>query len=140
MKVALVLEKDRHSYQKVSELLKWFGYMPVPTWTPQEALCAASAISFDIIVTCTATIPEDRRSLTGELKRIASKAIVLLICDKDDESNKAAIWKYPGTSAIIIRPPSVDAFRRVLEFGIDGCGLQAVHVPVAEERRKNTLA
>jgi CheY-like chemotaxis protein len=137
MKYALVLERDPSSSEKTSQLLRWLGYVTAPVQTPVEALNVAGTISFDVIVTCTAVQPNERRSLTGELKRAAPEAAVVLIADEDEENPAARARKYPGTSAVLARPPSVEALRKVVEFGIDGSGLQPIHVPPSQERRRN---
>jgi CheY-like chemotaxis protein len=70
MKSALVLEKDHLESRKMSQLLSWLGYVTAPVWTPEQALKAANVFKFDLIVTCKAEWADDRRALTGELKRV----------------------------------------------------------------------
>ena len=134
MKCALVLEKDPTSSARTSAVLESLGYTTAPVATPDEALNVAHAINFDVIVTCTSIRPNDRRSLTGELKRCAPDAAVVLIADPD-ERPRAALRRPAGVSAVVERPASFDSLRRVVEFGIDGYGLQPIHVPPARERR-----
>lgn len=67
MKCALVLEKDLALDCDTSQQLRSIGCVTAPARTPEEALNVASAINFDVIVTCTAAIPGDRRSLIENL-------------------------------------------------------------------------
>jgi CheY-like chemotaxis protein len=139
MKHALVFEKDSASCTKTSRLLSWLGYATASVQTPCQALNAAKAIKFDVIVSCTAEKPNDRRSLTGELKRTAPQAAVVLIAENDPVKEEPSTQYYAGVSAVIKRPVSVEVLRRIVEFGIDGCGLQPVDVSVSQERRKKQL-
>jgi CheY-like chemotaxis protein len=136
MKSALILEKDGAASARVARVLAGLGYVTAPVRTPDEALNAAGAIRFDVIVTCTARRDHDRRSFTGELKRAAPQAAVLLIGDDREARGSADMWRHPGISAVIPRPPSVDTLRRIVEFGIDGEGLQVAYVRPAHERRR----
>lgn len=136
MKAALVLEKDLVSTRKTSQILKTLGYLPAPVRTAEEALAVASAISFDVIVTSTPIKPNDRRALTGELKRMAPDAAVVLIADSDKENIEARQRSYAGLSAVLTRQTMADGLRRVVQFGIDGFGLQPSGVPKSSERRR----
>lgn len=136
MKAALVLEKDLVSTRKTSQILKTLGYLPAPVRTAEEALAVASAISFDVIVTSTPIKPNDRRALTGELKRMAPDAAVVLIADSDKENVEARQRSYAGLSAVLTRQTMADGLRRVVQFGIDGFGLQPSGVPKSSERRR----
>jgi CheY-like chemotaxis protein len=136
MKAALILEKDPTSTQKTSQLLKTLGYLPAPVKTASEALAVASSISFDVIVTCTPIKPNDRRALTGELKRTAPEAAIVLITENDEEQAKARKHSYAGLSAVLTRQLMADGLRRIVQFGIDGFGLQPAGVPRSSERRR----
>lgn len=57
-----------------------------------------SVLRFDVIVTCTATKANDRRSLTGELKRSAPEATVILIAESGNEDKRR---QYAGVSAVV---------------------------------------
>jgi len=133
MKSALVLEKDAPSSVRTTKLLSCLGYVTAPVRSPEEALNVASAIKFDVVVTYTATKPNDRRSLTGELKRVAPEAAVVLLVNDNEER---PLPGYKGVSAVLERPPSADDVRRAVMFGIDGYGLQPAYVLPFEERRK----
>lgn len=136
MKSALILERDAAASARTSQLLRCLGYVPAPVRTPQEALNVVSAIKFDVVVTYTAKIPNDRRSLTAELKRAAPASAVLLIADNDPFYDELPAPGTRGVSAVLRRPPSADAIRRVVQFGADGYGLQPLSVPPSGERRK----
>lgn len=133
MKSALVLEKDAMSSARTSKLLSCLGFVTAPVRSPEEALNVASAIKFDVVVTYTFTKPNDRRSFTSELKRAAPEAAVVLIAENDQKRPAPGCH---GVSAVLERPPSADAIRRVVEFGMDGYGLQPVcALPFGERRR-----
>jgi DNA-binding NtrC family response regulator len=137
MKYALILEKDDIASARLGELLGWLGYGSARVDTAEQAVNVASAIKFDVIVTCTTEREDDRRSLPGELKRAALTAAVILITDDDDElQNNLCALRGQGVSAVIARPASVDRLRRIVEFGLDGCGLQPPYIGPSEERRK----
>lgn len=135
MKSALVLEEDDAARDKVVTLLKWMGYVAAPVRTADEALNVASAISFNLIITYTAARPNDRRSLIGELKRAAPEAAIVLATENDHQQTWAQQRQIFGVSAVVIRPPTADDLRRVVEFGIDGDGLQPCSMSGHLERR-----
>jgi DNA-binding NtrC family response regulator len=139
MKTALVLEKDVVATKKTSILLKMLGYLPAPVRTAEQALAVASAISFDVIVTSTPVKANDRRALTGELKRMAPEAAVVLIAESDEERVEASRRSYAGLSAVLTRQTMADGLRRIVQFGIDGFGLQPPGVPQSAERRHATV-
>ena len=136
MKCALVLEKDQVAYSDTSRLLKSLGYVPAPVRTPLEALNVASALDFDIIITWTATIPDDRRSLAGELKRLAPEAAVIVVQDGAQGEHEHPIGESEGVSAVLQRPIRGRDLRKIVEFGVDGFGLQPAYLPRAQDRRR----
>jgi CheY-like chemotaxis protein len=129
MKAALILENDEEARKDIARMLRWLGYVPAPVRTAEEALNVAKAITFDIIVTCTDHRPNDRRSLTGELKRTCPNSTVIFIPEVGQPTSCV------GVSAVLKRPASADALRRVLQFGQDGFGSHPAPVPVWQERR-----
>jgi AmiR/NasT family two-component response regulator len=135
MKAALILEKDPVSTRKTAQILKTLGYLPAPVRSAEEALSVAKAISFDVIVTSTPVKPNDRRALTGELKRMAPEAAIVLIAESDEEGVEARRRSYAGLSAVLTRGMMADGLRRVVQFGIDGFGLQPSGLPKSVERR-----
>lgn len=139
MKAALILEKDQVSVKKTSQILRVLGYLPAPVRTAEEALAVASAISFDVIVTSTPIKANDRRALTGELKRMAPEAAVVLIAESDEERVEVHQRSYAGLSAVLTRRTMADGLRRVVQFGIDGYGRQPPGVPRSVERRRITV-
>jgi DNA-binding NarL/FixJ family response regulator len=136
MKSALILEKDDASSVKTSRVLSWLGYVTAPVRTPEEALNVINVIKFDVIVTCTATKPHDRRSFTGELKRAAPEAAVVLITDDFDETVQASTHRSSGLAAVVKRSTSADDLRTIVEIGIDGYGMQPARVLSGTERRR----
>lgn len=62
-------------------------------------------------------------------------AAVILITNDELQKNLCAL-RGQGISAVIARPASVDQLRRIVEFGLDGWGLQPPYVGPPEERRK----
>ncbi len=135
MKSALVLEEDDAARDKIVNLLKWMGYVAAPVRTADEALNIASAISFKVIITYTATRPNDRRSLIGELKRAAPDAAIVLLTESDHRQSWTQKRQIFGVSAVVLRPLTVEDLRRVVEFGIDGDGSQPCSVSGHLERR-----
>jgi hypothetical protein len=81
MKYALVLESDAKTCNDTSSLLASLGYLITPVFSPKKALHAAHMMQFDLIVTCTITIPGDRRCLAGELARCLPAAEVIVVID-----------------------------------------------------------
>lgn len=113
MKYALILEKNSELCNNTAAVLSSMGYLTTPVFNQKKALYAARLIQFDLIVTCTAHIPGDRRSLTGELKRCLPEATILLLADP--ESAPPTGGKLDGVSAILYRPLTEEAVRNILE-------------------------
>lgn len=113
MKYALILEKNSELCNNTAAVLSSMGYLTTPVFNQKKALYAARLIQFDLIVTCTAHIPGDRRSLTGELKRCLPEATILLLADP--ESAPPAEGTLDGVSAILYRPLTEEAVRNILE-------------------------
>lgn len=134
MKYALVLEKNSELCNDTTAVLSSLGYLITPVFNQKKALYAARLIQFDLIITYTAVNPGDRRSLTGELKRCLPEATIVLLADP--ESGPHPDGSVEGVSAILYRPLTVQAVRRIVEFGLDGFGLQAPPLqPISERRR-----
>lgn len=136
MKPALILEKDVASRAKTAQILKSLGYVSAPVQTPGEALSVARAINFHLIVTFTDTIPNDRRSLTGELKRASPEAAVVLLIDNEDQNKNEETHCCHGLKRVN-RSSSVEVLRRIVKDGVEDCGLPASNIPASEERRKS---
>lgn len=113
MKYALILEKNSELCNNTAAVLSSMGYLTTPVFNQKKALYAARLIQFDLIVTCTASIPGDRRSLTGELKRCLPEATILLLADP--ESAPPADGKLDGVSAVLYRPLTAQAVRAIVE-------------------------
>ncbi|CAN7352869.1 hypothetical protein [Massilia sp. LjRoot122] len=135
MKSALLLEQDIDSCARTTQALKWLGYAVAPIRTAQQALNAVRMLKFDLIVTGTAEKPNDRRALTGELKRSAPGSSIILIADDGNPKQEKQLKSYPGVSAVIKRPASLEALRKVVEYQLDHELLPA-RFPMEEERRR----
>lgn len=136
MKSALLVENDHIESIRLAKILHWLGYVVAPVRTPGEALNVASAIKFNIIVTCTALKPNDRRALTSELKRLAPEAPIVLLTGEKADYREAHADRYPYVSAVLKRPITMDVLRRLIQFGLDGFGLHSVYAPPPQERRR----
>jgi DNA-binding response OmpR family regulator len=124
MKYALVLEKDTARCNKTSNVLSSMGYLITPVFNPKKALHAVHMIQFDLIVTCTAVNPGDRRSLTGELKRCSPDSILILLADPQTGPHFNS--NHDGTDAILERPLTVPSLNNVLDFNLhDGFSVSA---------------
>jgi CheY-like chemotaxis protein len=137
MKYALILEKNSAVCNDTNAVLSSMGYLTTPVFNQKKALYAARLIQFDLIITCTAVNPGDRRSLTGELKRCLPDATVILLADP--ESGPLTDGSVDGVAAILYRPLTVQAVRRVLESGPDGFGLQPPPSQPMSERRRQSI-
>lgn len=138
MKFALLYEANRAASDASSAVLSSMGYLPFAVFTAEKALQAACVVKFDLIVTCTAVIPGDRRSLTGELKRCAPDSAIVLMADPVLGVQSKGICA--GVSRVLCTPLTAQDLRSVVEFGIDGCGLQPAAVQASEERRRPSAA
>jgi DNA-binding NtrC family response regulator len=136
MKLAVIFEKDAASSEKTAESLKLFGYVTASVKSASEAFNVLSAINADVIVIYSASSPEERRSIPNELKRIGPETAVILITDSEEEYLQARVQGFPGVDAVIKRPASVEAFRRVLETELDPCFRTARIVPERERRQR----
>ena len=135
MKYALVLESNSETCNNTAELVASMGYLVTPVFSPKKALHAAHMIQFDLIVTCTASIPGDRRSLTGELARCSPDALLVFVAEPE---LKAIDGQFLGVNAIINRPVNA----RDLQHAID-CRDEPLRQPLlpalARERRRKAV-
>lgn len=136
MKSALILEQDSRARERIAEVLGWLGYVAAPVATPEHALRAAGVLRFDLIVTSMARLPNDRRVLTGELKRTAPGSQIVFIAANDEEYWGAKAGKYRGVSAVIHHPVSAEALYKLIEYQLDGAGLPLAPAEVEHERRE----
>jgi len=132
MKSALLLDYDEAARGQVEGLLKLLGYVVALASTPQAALQMAEALRFDAALTCTDFNPYDRRSLGGELARLAPGAPIVILLDADATG---AGCRHPG-AALVFKPVTLPSLRRVLDFGVDGMGQHPVWMAPREERRR----
>jgi CheY-like chemotaxis protein len=136
MKCALLVEHNPADREKIAALLKSRGYIVATTDSPRAALNTAQTVRFDLILTYTTFNADDRRSFLGEITRLAPQAPVVLLLD--DESQVPHY--HAGRIAVLTKPVTLRALRRVIEFGIDGNGAMPSHasqpLPHDERRRQ----
>lgn len=136
MKYALVLESCTKTCNETSALLASLGYLITPVFSPKKALHAAHMIQFDLIVTSTASIPGDRRSLTGELARCSPEAVLILLTD----AGPGRINGFAeGVTAVLGRPLSVDALKEVVDRAPPEPGIVLPPPGPADERRRRAV-
>jgi CheY-like chemotaxis protein len=132
MRCALLVDHDENSRENVAALLKARGYVVAATGNAQTALHTAQTVRIDVILSDTVFNVDDRRSFVGELGRLAPGAPVILLAD-----NAAAMPIYHDhCNAVLAKPVTSRALRRVLEFGIDGYGMLPTHPGWENERRR----
>jgi CheY-like chemotaxis protein len=135
MKCALLVEHDPLACGEIAALLKSLGYIVATTDSPRAALNTAQTLRFDLILTYTTFNADDRRSFIGEVSRLAPQAPVVLLLDDDSQVPTQA-----GRIAVLTKPVTLRALRRVIEFGIDGNGAMPSYAsqpaPHQERRRQ----
>lgn len=132
MRCALLVDHDSIERDHVAALLKARGYVVAATDSAQTALHTAQTVKVDVVLTDTVFNIDDRRSFIGELGRLAPAAPVVLLAD----STAAIPMYHDHCSAVLAKPVSARALRRVLEFGVDGYGNLPTHPGWDEERRR----
>lgn len=132
MKSAMLLEYDEGARGQTAAVLKSLGYLVAYAATPQAALQSAQALRFDVVLTCTDFNADDRRSFVGELARLAPGAAIVYLLDSD----ATGCGRAERASALLFKPVTLGALRRVLEFGVDGMGQRQVWLPPERERRR----
>lgn len=135
MKYALVLESNSETCNNTAELVASMGYLVTPVFSPKKALHAAHMIQFDLIVTCTACIPGDRRSLTGELARCSPDALLILVAEPE---LKAANCEFKGVNAVLNRPVIAQDLRNSVDCR-DEPLTQPLPPRLARERRRRAV-
>ena len=135
MKCALLVEHDPLACGEIAGLLKSLGYIVATTDSPRAALNTAQTLRLDLILTYTTFNADDRRSFIGEISRLAPQAPVVLLLDDDSQVPTQA-----GRIAVLTKPVTLRALRRVIEFGIDGNGAMPSYAsqpaPRQERRRQ----
>lgn len=132
MRCALLVDHDTVSRENIAALLKARGYVVAATGNAQTALHTAQTVRVDVVLTDTVFNVDDRRSFIGELGRLAPHAPVILLAD----STAAIPIYHDHCSAVLSKPVTQRALRRVLEFGIDGYGMLPIHPGWEHERRR----
>jgi CheY-like chemotaxis protein len=133
MKYALVLESNSETCNNTADIVASMGYLVTPVFSPKKALHAAHMIQFDLIVTCTASIPGDRRSLTGELARCSPDARLILVAEPE---LKAVDGQFLGVNAIINRPVMAQDLRDALASQDAPIKQPPLPRPARERRRR----
>ena len=136
MKSALLIENDHVERARLAKILGWIGFQAAPASTPKQALNVAHSIKFNVIVTCTYLLPDDRRALTSELKRLAPEAIIVLLTYDEEEYRKARAGCCPCVNAVLRRPVTLDALWRLVRLGSDEIWLRSDNLQALEERRR----
>jgi CheY-like chemotaxis protein len=139
MKYALVLESNSETCNTTAGIVASMGYLVTPVFSPKKALHAAHMIQFDLILTCTANIPGDRRSLTGELARCSPDALLVLVAEPELKAvDKPVAGQFLGVNAIISRP----VIAKDLKEAIDSRDAPLKQLPPprpARERRRRAV-
>jgi len=133
MKYALIHDDDAAARRHTATLLRTLGYLVAETTTAQATLNATKALHFDVILTSSAHATGDRRSLPGELSRLAPDTPTVLLLDEDEPFPPL----YHAFSATVTKPVTVRALRHALEFGLDGTGAHPVPSRIRFERRND---
>ena len=136
MKYALILETDEYTRERFVKLVGWLGHTPVVASSADEALTLMSVMSFELIFTPLHDLPNERRQLPGELKRIAPKSVVIAIAANDEEYTVTRFEPPIGACAVVPRHPSVELLRRLLASNIEGFGVHAAPTAPPVERRR----
>jgi DNA-binding NtrC family response regulator len=132
MRCALLLEQDPKARREIGMLLHTLGYIVACTELPRTAINTASAVHIDLVLTSTTLNQDDRRSFVSEIARMAPDAPVILLQDEPARVPSCD----EGCSGVIVKPVTVSNLRRVIEFGVDGCGAAPGFCPRAHERRR----
>jgi CheY-like chemotaxis protein len=132
MKSALLLEYDPGTRRQLSTLLETLGCIVAQAPSPQAALHTLQTVRFDLVLTCTAFNADDRRSFIGEMARLAPRAVIVFLVD--GEGIRAGY--HDRNAALLFKPVTLKALRRVIHFGLDGLGMQPAWTPPPVERRR----
>jgi CheY-like chemotaxis protein len=135
MKYALLYDDDAAARRHSATLLKSLGYTVAETATADATLNATRALRFDVIFAAGTHAAGDRRSLPGELNRLAPRTPTILLLPQDEPLPPI----YQSFSATVTKPVTIRALRHALEFGLDGTGVRPVPPAVRRERRHDGL-
>jgi hypothetical protein len=135
MKAALIIARDMHDASVRAAPLKLLGYIPVIAKNAGSAAHFFKVTGFDLVIIHQPTLPNDRRSLAGEIKRAQRTALVILATDCDAVYAKARTCCYSGLTAVLREPVTYKAMWRIVEYERDGFGCHPGWVPASEERR-----
>jgi CheY-like chemotaxis protein len=136
MKYALVLENNSEACTRIANLVASMGYLVTPVFNPQKALHAAHMIQFDLIVTGTAAIPGDRRSLTGELARCSPDAVVIFMAEPGENIMHIP---FEGVNAVIKKPVVAEELRTAVDHAESRPTTQVLPQWLTSERRRRAV-
>jgi DNA-binding NarL/FixJ family response regulator len=132
MKHALVLGRTAAMCNEITDILGKHGFRVAPVFNAKKALHVARILPFDLIVTCTTRNPDDRRSLTGEIKHYAPDAFIVLLSDQAGDTERAAD---DGVDQILPLPVTRQALARALDAVSAGHWRPPAMRPFTAERR-----
>lgn len=136
MKYALVLERNAETCNDTANLVASLGYLVTPVFSAKKALHAAHMIQFDLIVTCTATIGDDRRCLIGELARCSPDATLIFVA----ESGKFATERQlEVVNAVLRRPVVKEILRKAIGDVLDKPATRPLPLWLPRERRRRAV-
>jgi len=135
MKAALIIASDMHDALAHAAPAKLLGYIPVVAKNAAIAAHFLKVTGFELVIIHQPTLPGDRRSLAGEIKRTQRSALVILATDSDAIYAKARTCFYSGLTAVLREPLTYKAMWRIVEYERDGFGCHPGWVPADEERR-----
>jgi hypothetical protein len=107
-----------------------------PVFSVDKALNVAVALNFDLIITYVVKKANDRRSLSAELRRTNPDALLVFVAEDENDYIDARLGKYPGLSAVMRRPVSLETLLRIVEFRGEGFISTPAHLSHHIERRK----
>ena len=136
MRYALVLESNSETCNDMANLVASMGYLVTPVFNPNKALHAAHMIQFDLIVTCTADMTGDRRSLTGELARCSPDAVLIFVAEPDADPVNLQL---EGVNAIIKRPVVAEELRNAVDHAVNASATQPLPPCTTRERRRRAV-
>ncbi|MFC5548590.1 hypothetical protein [Massilia aerilata] len=131
------MEKNSELCNKTANIVSSIGYLVTPVFSPKKALHAAHMIQFDLILTCTAVNHDDRRSLTGELKRCSPEAFIVLLSDPEPASQ--ASRGNQGVNAVLYRPFAIDELNKIIDAGLPRSGHLLLPSCTDTERRRRAV-
>ncbi|MCS0591356.1 hypothetical protein ACFQ09_11400 [Massilia norwichensis] len=100
--------------QRKHGALGTLGFSVTPVFRAKKALLAAQLMPFDLIVIHTTAIPEDRRSLAGELKRCSPLSFIVLLTEPGADACSRGHPDCDSVDAILQRPLTPQALHSAM--------------------------